>query len=320
MGGPISPRHMEHATSPIDAHMYGSSVPPTQRIYAPQEPICVYLNMEMQIAKASSGFSETIGVQSVVSRKLHDIVSLGDRDKISRLQELLEEEKREREPNYLPPIYLKIEEDRLIQSVSFGPEEMAQFRLDRQERIAFQGPDGQQRAFQIRIGLSKKESTYFVVLLLDLPTTPQSYAPPWPYSRDSQYGYMTPQQASNPAPSSYMSNPAFGDQRMEMAAYRTPAALASSIPPSMNMTTFTQAPMRQDYAQGQNPYQPPRAELPQSQPPTQTHPQSQGHDLQLPPIRGRQHPADPVQRRDDRSGRVDIGGLLEKRDHAGRGR
>jgi hypothetical protein len=83
-------------------------MPPTPRLFAPQEPICAYLNMEMQVTKVSSGFSETIGVQSVLSRKLQDIVSLTDRDKVSRLQELLEEEKREREPNYLPPIYLKI--------------------------------------------------------------------------------------------------------------------------------------------------------------------------------------------------------------------
>jgi hypothetical protein len=316
--GPISPRHMEHTTSP-DAHIYGSSMPPTPRLFAPQEPICAYLNMEMQVTKVSSGFSETIGVQSVLSRKLQDIVSLTDRDKVSRLQELLEEEKREREPNYLPPIYLKIEEDRLLQSVSFGPEEMAQFRLDRQERITFQGPDGQQRAFQARIGLSKKESTYFIVLLLDLPTTPQTYMPQSSYSGDTQYGFMPPQHAPNPVQSPYMSNPTFGDQRMEMSAYRAPAPLASNVPPSMNMPTYTHTPMRQDYVQSQNPYQSPRLEMPQSQPPPQARPQGQGHDLQLPPIRG-QHPTDPSQRRDDRSSsRVDIGGLLEKRDHAGRG-
>lgn len=323
-GGPISPRYMEHATSPIEAQMYGSSVPLTPRTFAPQEPICAYLNMEMQIAKASSGFGETIGVQSVVSRKMHDIVSASDRDKISRLQESLEEEKRGREPTYLPPIYLKIEEDRLIQSVSFGPEEMSQFKLDRQERIAFQGPDGQQRAFQVRVGLSKKESTYFIILLLDLPMTPQTYTPQSSYSRDPQYGFAPSQQMSNPIPSQYMASLPFSDQRAEMPAYRGPAPLGSSMPPpSMNMPTFTQPPMRQEYSQGPSSYQLPHTELPPYQSPAQTHPQGQGHDLQLPPIRGQHregHSVDSTQRRDDRSSRVDIGGLLEKRDHAGRGR
>jgi hypothetical protein len=280
--------------------------------------------MEMQISKASSGFGETIGVQSVVSRKLHDIVSASDRDKISRLQESLEEEKRGREPTYLPPIYLKIEEDRLIQSVSFGPEEMSQFKLDRQERIAFQGPDGQQRAFQVRVGLSKKESTYFIILLLDLPMTPQTYTPQSSYSRDPQYGFAPSQQMSNPIPSQYMASLPFSDQRAEMPAYRGPAPLGSSMPPpSMNMPTFTQPPMRQEYSQGPSSYQLPHTELPPSQSSAQTHPQGQGHDLQLPPIRDQHregHSVDSTQRRDDRSSRVDIGGLLEKRDHAGRGR
>lgn len=319
MSDPLSSRHMEHLSSPIDANMYGSSMPPTPRMFATQEPVCAYLNMEMQIAKASTTFSETIGVQSIISRKLQEIVSSSDREKVSRLQEILEEEKRRREPNYLPPIYLKIEEDRLIQSVSFGSDEMASFRLDLQERITFQGPDGQQRAFQARIGLSKKETTYFIVLLIDLPMTPQTYVPQSPYSRDAQYGFMQPQQMSNPTPSPYMTNPSFGDQRMEPVAYRNPVPLGSSIPTSMNIPTYVQSPVRQDFAQGQSMYQPQRPEIPQTQSPTQARQQGQGLDLQLPPIRGQQ-PTEAARRKEDRSSRVDIGGLLEKRDHAGRGR
>ena len=318
IGGRISPSHMEHA-SPVDAHIYGQSIPQTPRMFAPQEPTCAYLNMEMQIAKASPGFSETIGLQSVVSRKLQDIVSASDRDKMSRLQEILEEERREREPNYLPPIYLKIEEDRLIQSISFGPDDIAQFGMDHQERLTFQGPEGQQRTFQVRIGLAKRESTYFVVLLLDIPATPQPYLPPSSFSRDSPYGFMAQQAAQQPnlIPSPYMTNPSFGDTRGETAAYRTQGVLGSNIPPSMNISTFAQPQIRQDYYQSQNPYPSPRGEPPQSQP------NPHGHDLQLPPIRGPRHEgvaADLARRRDDRSNRVDIGGLLERRDHAGRGR
>jgi hypothetical protein len=324
IGGPLSPRHIEHATSHLDAHMYGPGVPPTPRMLAIQEPICAYLNMEMQIAKASSGFSETIGIQNVASKRLHDIVSDNDREKVVRLQDQLEEEKRVREPNYLPPIYLKIEEDRLIQSISFGPEDMAQFRLDRQERITFQGPDGQQRAFQVSIGLAKKESTYFIILLINVSMTTQTYIPPPPsYSRDPQYEYTSLQQASNIVPSQYMVNPPFSDQRGEIAGYRTAGSMGSSMQPSMNMPTYAQAPMRQDYAQGHNPYQSPRAEMPPSQPTQQAHPQGQGHSLQLPPILGQPREGqstDPTNRRDDRSNRVDIGGLLERQDHAGRGR
>lgn len=314
MGGTMAPRYLEHG-SPADANLYGASMPPTPRMMTQQEPICAYLTMDMQIAKATQGFGETIGVQSVVARKFHDIVSANDRDKVFRLQRVFEDERREREPNYLPPIYLKFEEDRVIQSVGFGPEEMSQFRADRQDMFTFQGPDGQQRTFQVRFGLAKKESTYFVVLLLNLPATPQTFSQPSSspysresYSRDSQYGYQTPQQVfAQPGASLFMSNPSFGDPRGEV--YRTPGPLGPNIPPSTSMPSFAQPPVRPDYSQGQNPYQTPRSELPPAQP----QPQRQ-HDLQLPPIRDQRVEASvaEMRRRDNQSGRVDIGGLLEK--------
>lgn len=313
MGGAMAPRYLEHA-SPADANLYVGSMPPAQRIMAP-EPICAYLTMDMQIAKATLGFGETIGVQSVVARKFHDIVSANDRDKVFRLQRVFEDERRKREPNYLPPIYLKFEEDRVIQSVGFGPEEMGQLRPDRQDMFTFQGPDGQQRTFQVRLGLAKKESTYFIVLLLNLPATPQTFSQPSSspysresYSRDSQYGYQTPQQVfAQPGASPFMSNPSFGDPRGEV--YRTPGPLGPNIPPSTSMPAFAQAPPRPDYSQVQNPYQTPLSELPQAQPP----PQRQ-HDLQLPPIRDQRSEgsASDLRRGDIQSGRVDIGGLLEK--------
>jgi hypothetical protein len=313
MGAAMAPRYLEHA-SPADANLYGGSMTPTPRMMTSQEAICAYLTMDMQIAKATQGFGETIGVQSVVARKFHDIVSANDREKVFRLQRLFEDERREREPNYLPPIYLKFEEDRVIQSVGFGPDEMAQFRPDRQDMFTFQGPDGQQRTFQVRFGLAKKESTFFVVLLLNLPATRQTFNQPSSspysresYSRDSQYGFQTPQQVfAQPGASPFMSNPSFGDPRGEV--YRTPGPLGPSIPPTTSMPPFAQAQPRPDFSQGQNPYQTNRSELLQAQP----QPQRQ-HDLQLPPIRDQRGEASTseLRRKDNQSGRVDIGGLLE---------
>jgi hypothetical protein len=281
------------------------------------EPACAYLSMEMQIAKATSSFSETIGLQSVFSRKLQDIVSPADREKVARLQRTFEEERREREPNYLPPIYLaKFEEDRFIQSVGFSPEEMSQVRTDRQEMLTFQAPDGQQRTFQLRLGMAKKESTYFIVAVLHVPATPQTFqhASSSPYSRethsrDSQYGYQTAQHGfgQNPNMSSpFASQPGFGDPRGDMAAFRTPGPLGQSIPPAGMVSHYAPLQARPEYGQGQIPYQTPRSEM---------QPQAQRQDhLQLPPIRDAGPVMDPTRRRDDRSGRVDIGGLLEKPD------
>ena len=297
---------------------------PAPRILQPQDPLCAYLDMEMQIAKATPGFGETVGLHSLGTRKFEEIVSPNDREKVARLQRGFEEERREREPNYLPPIYLaKFEEDRMIQTIAFSPEETSQVRMDRLDVFTFQGLDGQQRAFNVRFGLAKKDSTYFIVLQLQVPqATPQPYHQPSPsqfsresYSQASQYGYPSPQHSYpiNSGPSAFMASPAFVDARGEM--YRTPGPLGPSIPPSGNMPPFAQSQMRPEYSQGQPSFQTPRSELPPAPPQHQ-------RDLQLPPIRDHGSDGssvDPPRRRDDRSGRVDIGGLLEHPDPARRG-
>jgi hypothetical protein len=273
--------------------------------------------MEMQVAKATPSFGETIGLPSVISRRLQDIVIPNDREKVARLQRGFEDERRDREPNYLPPIYLaKFEEDRAIQSVGFSPEEISGIMMNRQEMFAFQGVDGQQRLFQVRLGLAKRESTYFIVLQLQMPATPQTYQPsslPFsrePYPQDSRFTYQTPQHNYQPsqAPSPFVANPGFGDPRVEMGTFRTPGSLGGPIPQSASMPSFAQPQMRQEYPQSQASYPTPRGELPQGQSQHQ-------HDLQLPPIRdqrGEGSSMDQMRRREDRSGRVDIGGLLER--------
>ena len=160
-GGPMGPRYLEHA-SPADANIYGAPMPPTPRMLASHEPPCAYLTMEMQFSKTTLSFGETIGVQSIQSRRLQDVVSPNDREKVARLQRIFEDERREREPNYLPPIYLaKFEEDHVIQSVGFGQEEIGMVRTDRPEMFTFQAPDGQQRTFQVPPRLSEKRLDIF---------------------------------------------------------------------------------------------------------------------------------------------------------------
>jgi hypothetical protein len=317
MSGQLAPRYLDHASA-ADATIYGQPLPPTPRMVPMQEPACAYLTMEMQIAKATPSFGDTIGLQSVFARKLQEIVSLADREKVARLQRSFEDERRDREPNYLPPIYLaKFEEDRVIQSVGFGPEEVGQARTDRQEMFTFQAPDGQQRTFQVRLGLAKKESTYFIVALLHIPATPQTFQHPSSspfsretHSRDSQYGYQNPQHgfAQNPTMSPFGPSPSFGELRGEMTGFRTPGPLGQNIAPSAIAQQYAPLQARPEYSQGQIPYQTPRSEM-------QPQPQIQRQDnLQLPPIRDAGSAMEPTRRRDDRSGRVDIGGLLEKPD------
>lgn len=326
MGGPIAPRYIDQALQ--EANIYGS-LQPVPRMMG-QEPICAYLNMDMQFVKATQSFVEIVGIQAIVPRKLQEVVVPNDLEKVMRQQRSLEEERRQKEPNYLPPIYLKVEEERVIQSIGFGPEETSQIRIDRQEMLSFQGPDGQPRSFQARLGLGKKESTYFVVMILQLQPPQNAYHPPPPpsqysrdvYPRDQQYSFQPPPQqqyAQHSSPSSYSSPSGFESPM----SYRPQGHMSSSAPSATNIQGYAQ-PQRQDYIPPQAQYQPP--------PPPQTHQQYQQpphaemhpgqvqrqRDLQLPPIRDQrgESSADPARRRDDRSGRVDIGGLIEKPDAA----
>ncbi|KAH6714387.1 hypothetical protein BKA61DRAFT_359194 [Leptodontidium sp. MPI-SDFR-AT-0119] len=322
-GGSMGPRFLEHASS-ADANIYGAPMPLTPRTLPSHEPPCAYLTMEMQFSKTTQSFGETIGVQSIQSRRLQDVISLNDRQKVARLQRIFEDERRDREPNYLPPIYLaKFEEDHVIQTIGFGQEEIGMVRTDRQEMFTFQAPDGQQSTFQVQLGLAKRDSTYFIILLLVLPATPQTFhqpaSSPYPresYSRDSQYGYRTLQQGyqQTPGASPFRPNPGFKDPRGDMTAYRTPSPLSPGIPPSASITGFAQ-PQRPDYAQGPGPYQTPRSELRHAQAQVQS---QRPHDLQLPPIRdqrGEVSSSDPMRRPDSGSGRVNISSLLEKPDY-----
>lgn len=320
-GGPIAPRYLEHA-SLSDANVYSSPMQLAPRVLSSQDPLCAYLNMEMQIAKVSQAFADTIGLSPLVSRNFQEIVSANDVEKITRLQRAFEEERREREPNYLPPIYLKLEEDRVIQGVGFGSGELDHVRPNRQEVLTFQALDGHQRTFQVRMGLAKKDSTYFIAVLLSMPSH-QSFQPMPPspfgregYVRESQYGYQPPQPGYMQSPNSSMfgAAPNF-DPRI--ATYRPPGSLGGNISSAAaSIPVYTPTSQRQDYMQTQIPYQTPRSELPPAQPSqqlVQQHSQRQ-HDLQLPPIRDqRSEVSSTVQLRrgNDRAGRVDIGGLIE---------
>jgi hypothetical protein len=312
----VGPRHLEHA-SPAHASLYASNVPTPQPIFSQQETPCAYLTIDMQVVRSNRSFCDITGLPHVVGRKLNEIIAAHERNKVNAIQRLLEEERKEREPHYLPPIYSKTEEERVIQSIGAGPDDMPQFPTNRQEMFTFQGPNGAQRSLHVRLGLAKKESTYFVVLnLLMQPVAPppvSSPMPPSPYNRDPQYGYQSSQSYGQPQPPispygnypSQYNDPRFRDQP---GMYRQAPPPASSSG-SMTSTTPTtpsgsQQFSRPEYNQSQYIRQTPRSELQQAQ---------HGHqsELQLPPIRSQPGAAPVAGQRDDRSGRLNIGGLLE---------
>ncbi|KAH6676592.1 hypothetical protein B0J14DRAFT_476513 [Halenospora varia] len=323
---PIAPRNLEHASA-RDANIYGMPGPGPRMIQT-QEPLCAFLTMDMHVVKATTTFSETIATPMIIGRKLLDIVSGSDREKVARLQRILEEERRQRDPTYLPPIYARMDEQTHIQSVPFALDEMGMGRSDHQEMFIFSGAEGQHRAIPARLTLAKKESTYFIVMFLALPQTPQTpqaFQQPSlsPYTRESysresqsQYGFQPgPQPYVQSQGPPFVANPGYANSRPESMSYRAPAPPGQNAPFPASMPPFAATPARSEYHPHQNPFETtPRSELGQSQPQRQ-------HDLQLPPIRdqrGEQSSMGSAPRRDDRSSRVDIGGLLEKPHGPGR--
>ncbi|KAI1658027.1 hypothetical protein F4813DRAFT_68284 [Daldinia decipiens] len=318
-GDPIPPRFIERGSA-SDANIFPApiSIPPRA-----QEPVA-FLTTDLEIMGASGTFMEAVGVRSVMGRRLLDVVNPGERDRVFALQRSLQEEQGKKEPNYLPPIFGKEEAARVIQALPFSPESISRFQLDRHDFFNFVGGDGQLRPYPIRVGLAKEDSIYFVVLLLlNRPAQPFPHPSPSPHARDFQYSFQSYAQLT-PISSSFDSiRPRYGESSRE-GAYTprqppTPAPMASGLTPSIspNVSSYSAStPSRIEPPAGPS-HHIPRSELSIVRPPQQV-------EYQLPPIRGQSQAGPPGEpsswQRDDRSSRVDIGGLIEKPDPSRRGR
>ncbi|PHH65289.1 hypothetical protein CDD81_2701 [Ophiocordyceps australis] len=126
-----------------------------------------YLTMGMEFAKASSTFLSAIGISSLTGRRLADILPTSEREKLVVMQRRLATEQKEREPNYLPPILGLGGPD--FQAMGFSPDELSRFSLDIEQHVTFVGSDRCLRQLGVRLGLGKQGSFYFVVMLLTVP-------------------------------------------------------------------------------------------------------------------------------------------------------
>lgn len=145
-----------------------------------------FIDATMSNAQSMLGYRS----QPIVGRKLVDMITPPERDRVDALCKALQNEQVTKEPNYLPPIYGRDEEERVIKSQPFGPESVSRYQLDRQHVLTFVAADGQPRPHQVRVGLAKDDSIYFVVLLLVLPGRSFPHPSPSPRSRDVIYSYQ----------------------------------------------------------------------------------------------------------------------------------
>lgn len=301
----------------------------------PAEP-AAFLTMDLEIAKASSTFLDTIGRLSAQGLRITDVLALEDRDRMGALQRQMQAEQTRREPNYLPPMYVKQEEEKVFRALGFGREELTPYSLDMMENLHFTDQSGQIRSVQARLGLAKYGSIFFIVVVLSSGFRP--FPTPSPQSRDPRdMGYAYPA-AQNPygQPTPVSATFDHGRGRATSDVSYMPRQSPGQMMPGMSpriSSSYAASPSRQDYASGQSAYIP-RSELPPAPrpagyqlPPIRSQQQPQYQQLSQPQQQHAHYPPPPQQMqqqslvhsdqgwpRDDRQQRVDIGGLIDRPD------
>ncbi|KAI1874829.1 uncharacterized protein JN550_002258 [Neoarthrinium moseri] len=310
---PVAPKHLERG-SISDANIYPPPLALPQRSLEP----LAFLTVDFELARISNTFVDAIGAgsaQSILGRKLAEVMVPQEWDRVAALQRSLQDEQGRKEPNYLPPIFGRQELERVLHALPLDSELVSKYSLDRQDFFTFITAEGQPRPYPIRIGLVKEDSIYFVVLHLNLQARSFAHPTPSPHTRDVPYSYQAPHLPPQltPVSASFDSNrPRFGDTRDPREGGLTPrlpvtpgqSVMGISPGVSPNVPSYSPSSGRLDHTGGPS-YQIPRSELPATRAPL-----SSGY--QLPPIRSPGQQPGPSS--DPRAGRVDIGGLIDRQD------
>ncbi|KAF3767408.1 hypothetical protein M406DRAFT_253428 [Cryphonectria parasitica EP155] len=294
---PLAPRLLERAS------VGGANIfpPPLQISTRPPEP-AAFLTMDMVIAKASTTFLDAIGRQGVQNLAIAEILSVEEQARIMMLQRQIQDDQLRREPNYLPPMFLKQEEEKVFRTLGFGREELAPYHLDTIETLRFTDSSGQIRSHSVRLGLAKFGSVFFIIMVLN--TSFKPFPTPSPQSRDSrELGYSYPSGHQN----------TYGQPTPVSATFEGRGRSVSDLSylprqPVASSSSYAASPGRPDFSSGPSAYIP-RSEL------SSAARSSQQPGYQLPPIRSQQPPQFAPQPPSQlQHAQVDIGGLIERPD------
>lgn len=299
-------------SSPLSAGSYGPGLSPVAQL----PETAAYLNLNLEVLKASEPFISASGV--LRNRwALQEVVAASDIDKVVNLRNQFQVEQRQRDPNYLPPILGRGEH--FLQHLGFSAEEVGRFQLDYQGYLTFIASDGQPRTYPVRLGLAKEGTFYFIVLVLVISGRP-AYPTISPQERTAPLGFY---RGSSPSISSLMHGPqgvpAHDLTRHRLSDVPLPPRPPAGVPPQLvpgpgqavgpggpQTTPFPGTSARPEFPAPPLRYPAARSELPPGpQPPPPPRPM-----YPLPPIRA---PQEAESSAGDRSSRVDIGGLLEKK-------
>lgn len=331
---PLAPRLLERG-SVSGANVFPAPLHIPTR---PSEP-AAFLTMDLEVAKTSSTFLDTIGRAAVQGLRITDLLVPEDRGRMAALQRHVQDEQTRREPNYLPPMYAKQEEEKVFRALGFSREELAPYTLDMVDNFRFTDQTGQARSVNVQLGLAKYGSIFFIIIAVSTGFRP--FPTPSPQNRDPRelaYSYPAPQiPYAQPTPVSATFEHGRGRSASDVVyglprQPATPGGVISGLSPRLS-SSYAASPGRPDYPSGPSAYIP-RSELSSAPRP------SQPAGYQLPPIRSQQqqpqyqpqpqpppqhtqYPPPPPQAqqqsvpseqswpRDDRQ-RVDIGGLIDR--------
>ncbi|ROW09401.1 hypothetical protein VMCG_02244 [Cytospora schulzeri] len=259
---PMAPRYLERG-SVSGANLYPA---PLSISTVPPEP-AAFLTMDLEVAKVSNTFEEAVGRRIIQGLRITDMLAPGDRERMMGLQRQMRDEQARSEPNYLPPMYVKQEEDKVFRALGFSREEISNYSLERLDNLRFSDHAGQHRNFPVRLGLAKHGSIYFIVVVLNTNTGFRSFQHPTPspQSRDPRelaYAYPAPQ---NPYPQSAPVSATFDHGRGRSAsdvAYLprqplTPGQMMPGLSPRLT-SSYAATSSRQDFHMGPSAYQIPR--------------------------------------------------------------
>lgn len=343
---PVGPRFIERASA-SDANIFPA--PPTSaastrpggygppaRYVAPEPVAYLSVDTEIEVLKVSPTFLDYVGVSWVTGRSLYTIMDDADKHRFrGHLQQLMDDWGRA-DPRYPPPIPRKEDSDSALETVGFSAEEVAQYRLDRQCHITFTDKDKQPRPYPVQYGIAKVGSIYVIVARLNVAPQQQPYPSPHPREPTGTYPYP-PQPASHQqqqyqtytqrTPVSATFDPSRPRFEQSPGGTTGPSGRPWTAPPpgpgrpllsglsppsaSPGIPGYSPSPSRPDYGTGPPSYQVPRSEVAATSraPPAMS--------FQLPPIRTQPQTEAPVSEpssasRETRTGRVDIGGLIDR--------
>lgn len=280
---PLAPRFLERGSA-SGANVYPA---PLAISTTPPEP-AAFLTMDLEVVKASTTFWDAVGRPVIQSPRITEMLALGDKEKMVALQRQMQDEQARREPNYLPPMYAKQEEENVLRSLGFSREEMDSYSLGLLENLRFNDQAGQLRNLSVRLGLAKRGSIYFIVVVVNTNTAFRGFQPPTPSPqgrdpRDLAYSYPAAQMPyPQPTPVSATFDHGRGRSASDVPYLprqpATPGQMMPGLSPRLP-SSYAASPSRPDYPVGHPAYQIPRSEL-SAAPRT-----SQPPGYQLPPIR-----------------------------------